>query len=288
MEIAPDQARGMKTTYQTRLKQLDEELEKLSLVSGLGWDIILDIENKKWIFDVFEGRNLTAEQATNQPVIFSVNFDNIKAQQYIDSESGFKNIAYVGGQGEGVSRAITEVGEDTTGLERYETFVDARDLEDVAALPERGKQKLSAEMKEINTFDSEVLTKGPFEYEKDWDLGDIVTVQNKKWGLTIDTRITEVTEIYEKNGFRLEVTFGSSIPTLPEKIKQEMDAPLIEKTDVPTKVSELENDAGFVTADQIPGATTYTHNQISPANIWSVTHNLSKYPSVTVADSAAT
>lgn len=230
LELASDQARGMKTTYQTRLKQLDEELEKLSLVSGLGWDITLDIENKKWVFDVFEGRSLTAGQAVNPPVIFSVDFDNIKAQQYVDSESGYRNIAYVGGQGEGVDRAITEVGEDTAGLDRYETFVDARDLEDEINLPDRGRQKLS-EMQEIKTFESEIMTDGPFRYGEDWDLGDIVTVQNKKWDLTLDTRITEVTEIYEKDGFRVEVTFGSNIPTLVEKIKQEIDSPLVERTD---------------------------------------------------------
>lgn len=230
LEIAPDQARGEQTTYQTRLKQLDEELEKLSLVSGLGWDVSLDIENKKWIFDVFEGRNLTAGQTVNPPVIFSVDFDNIKAQQYVDSESGYRNIAYVGGQGEGVDRAITEVGEDTAGLERYETFVDARDMEDTANLPERGKQKLS-EMQEIKTFGSEIMTDNPFRYGKDWGLGDVVTVQNKKWNVTLNARITEVIEIYEANGFRLQATFGNNIPTLIEKIKQEIDSPIIEKTD---------------------------------------------------------
>ena len=59
-----------------------------------------------------------------------------------------------------------------------------------------GLQYLS-ETPMINTLESEILTYGSFEYEKDWDLGDIVTVQNNAWGIAMDARITEVTEIYE-------------------------------------------------------------------------------------------
>ena len=33
---------------------------------------------------------------------------------------------------------------------------------------------------------------------------------------------------------------------------------------------------------------TYTHNQSSTSNTWVITHNLNKYPSVTVIDSADT
>ena len=33
-------------------------------------------------------------------------------------------------------------------------------------------------------------------------------------------------------------------------------------------------------------ASTYTHNQIVPLSVWTITHNLKKYPSVTVVDSS--
>ena len=79
-------------------------------------------------------------------------------------------------------------------------------------------------MTRLQSFESEILTKGTFEYKKDWDLGDIVTVQNRKWGITLNTRITEITEIYEPDGFKLEATFGNAIPTLIDKIKSEIQA----------------------------------------------------------------
>ena len=55
LKIAPLKSRGIKTQYQTRFKNLAEELEKLSLISGLGWDVYLDLKNKEFVFDVFEG-----------------------------------------------------------------------------------------------------------------------------------------------------------------------------------------------------------------------------------------
>lgn len=36
----------------------------------------------------------------------------------------------------------------------------------------------------------------------------------------------------------------------------------------------------------LSGDKTYTHNQIIPSSTWNIEHNLSKYPAVTVTDSA--
>lgn len=289
--IATDLKRGIYTQWQSRYKQLDTELEDIANYADLGWDIYIDIENCKWVFDVYEGRNLTAFQDILPPVIFSIDFDNIKAQSFLDSAISHKNVGYVGGQGEEEERTIIQVGE-YEGLERIETFIDANDIEDETELPERGQQKLN-EMQQIRSFESEILTNGPFIYGVDWDLGDIVTVQNKKWGLTLDSRITEVKEIYEASGFKIEVTFGNTVPTLIDKLKKELNKPMVEKstitiTDIPTKTSQLENDAGFVTAAEVAEQNTYIHEQIFSSSEWYITHNLNKYPSVTIVDSAGT
>ncbi len=245
--IAPNSNRGINLKYQSRLKQLNEELEKISMISGLGWDISIDIENKKFVFDVMEGNDLTTNQTENNPVIFSIDFDNIKGQTYIDSDLNYRNQAYVGGQGEGVDRSIVEIGNNLQGLDRHEVFIDARDIENELDLPTRGQQKL-LEMARLQSFESEILNKGTFEYEKDWNLGDIVTVVNPKWGITMETRVIEVREIYEPSGFKLEAAFGNTIPTLIDKIKKEIDMPLIENK---TKLSQLENDGGYIKSEEV-------------------------------------
>ena len=225
--VAPNQNRGMQTVYQSRYKNLADELEKLSLASGLRWDIYLDLENKQFIFDVFEGQDRTAGQNTLPPAIFSIEYDNVAEQTLIDSRMNYANTAIVAGQGEGENRAIEIVGDYNNGLDSFELFVDARDIEDDTDLPERGQQKL-AEMQEVFSFDSQVLTDKNLVYEEDFKLGDLVTIQNTKWNITADRRITEVTEIYEENGFRLDIAFGESIPTIKDIIKQATDVPVAE------------------------------------------------------------
>jgi glutamate synthase (NADPH/NADH) small chain len=229
LKIAPLKSRGIKTQYQTRFKNLAEELEKLSLISGLGWDVYLDLKNKEFVFDVFEGRDLTAAQSILPPAIFSVDYDNISSQKLIESAVGYKNTGYVGGQGEGTDRAIQVVGEDAQDLGRCEVFIDARDIEDSGDLSERGMQKLE-ELKEVITFDNEILTQSNLVYGEDYNLGDLVTAKNTKWQVILDSRISEVTEIYEVGGYRINAVFGNNIPTLVEKIKQEMDYPLKAKS----------------------------------------------------------
>jgi hypothetical protein len=216
--IAPNKNRGSNIKWQSRYKNLDEELEGISRLTNIGWHIYLDFTLKKWIFDIYNGRNFSVNQNINPPVIFSPEFDNVKSQEYIDSLVGFGNYAIVAGQGEGVNREIITVGSNATGLDRHVIFVDARDLESSNDLPARGELKLS-EHKRLISFQSEVIPTGSFQYERDWNLGDIVTVQNKDWGVTMDVRITEITEVYEAGGFKLNVVFGDSLPTLTEKLK---------------------------------------------------------------------
>lgn len=219
--INDDQQRGEIIKWQSRYKNLADELEQISVLTGLGWHIYPDFNSRSWIFDIFNGRNFTAGQNINPPVIFSPEFDNIKGQEYIDSLINHGNYAIVAGQNEGADREVVLLGSDATGLDRHVIFVDARDVQDVDDLPARGEAKL-AEHQRVVSFEAEVLTQGPFKYGLDWDVGDIVTVQNKDWNLTMDTRITDVTEIYEPGGFRLNVVFGNSLPTLVGLIKKQI------------------------------------------------------------------
>ncbi|MEW6661974.1 MAG: siphovirus ReqiPepy6 Gp37-like family protein [Bacillota bacterium] len=223
LAIGSNQSRGSNVNWQSRYRGLADELQQISLLTGLGWLIYLDFQQTRWIFDVLEGRNLTAGQSVNPRVIFSAEFDGMKTQAFVDSDLNYRNVAYVAGQGEGLDRIVVEVPADDPpiGLARIETFIDARDVENPANLTARGEQKL-AEMSIQQALEAQILTKGPFLYERDWDLGDVVTVQNKGWGITMDARITEVKEIYEPGGFKLEVTFGNSWPTLIDKIKQQL------------------------------------------------------------------
>lgn len=216
---------------QVSYKNLLETVEEISSTDGLGIKTLLDIENKQMIFDIYEGLNRTAGQSENAPAIFSREFENILEQEYTDSFNNYRNTVLVAGEGEGTKRELVSI-EEGIGLDRYELFVDARDLqkekEDGTIIPDeeytemlinRGKSKL-AEYKEIQTFESKINLNSNLTYKEDFDLGDVVTCTSKKWGITIDTRITEIEEVYEETGKQINVTFGNNIPSLIDKIKQ--------------------------------------------------------------------
>lgn len=215
--VAPNLLRGRETPWQTRFEPLDQVMQEIAEFCEMGWLVRLDFQNRKWMFDVLPGRNLTAGQNALPPVIFSHDFDNIQSQQYVDSKLQFKNVGYAGGKGEDEDRLIQIVGFGS-GLGRRETFLDCSSAENAAELIEMGGQKLS-ESKQIVTYNGMILDTGSFVYEKDWDLGDLVTLQNRSWDLVMDSRITEVKEIYEPAS-RIEITLGTEIPTITKFVKK--------------------------------------------------------------------
>lgn len=216
---------------QVSYANLLETVEEIANTSELGIRTLLDIENKQMILGIYRGLDRTASNGVNPPAIFSQEFENILEQEYTDSLNNYRNTVLVAGEGEGSDRELVSI-EDGQGLDRYEMFVDARDLqskdEDDNVIPiaeyrklleDRGISKLS-EHKEIETFDSKVNLNSNLVYKKDFDLGDIVTCTSKKWGITIDTRMTAIEEIYEESGKQINIVFGNEIPTLIDKIRQ--------------------------------------------------------------------
>ncbi|NFB57066.1 hypothetical protein EXM89_12245 [Clostridium botulinum] len=240
--------------YQNSFGNVLQQLENISNTSNLGYRNLLNIKNRKILFDVYKGVDRTINNGSIAPCIFSRDFENILEQEYIDSLNNYKNTCLIAGAGEGKDRKITSI-EEGIGLNRYELYVDARDVQDTetvtvtvtdydeegnvtgsheedkeAEIPwdryepqllQRGDEKLS-ECTKIQTFDSKVNTNGNNVYKKDYNLGDIVTIVDKKWGIRIDTRITEIEEIYEEKGLEVNVTFGNNIPTIIDKIKQKV------------------------------------------------------------------
>lgn len=214
---------------------LDEFLYSTCNKYNLSWDVLLDVHNKKFVFDVWKGVDRSVEQMANPHVIFSKDRENVLRQDYVESDSDYKNVAVVAGEGEGAARAVITVNDEISGLDRHEIFIDARDLQSTyqedeeeitippaeykEMLKERGKSKL-VEYPKIVTLESEVDLFSNGEYGIDYNLGDIVSVKNDDLNLIMHTRIVSATETTTKAGESLKISFGSNIPTLLDKIQR--------------------------------------------------------------------
>lgn len=212
--------------------------ETAAKAAKLGIRMRTDARTGAHVFSVYEGRDLTAgNTAGNAPCIFSQEFDNIVEQEYTNSVENLKTTAFVGGEEkEGVARKVAEVGGSAAGLAREEVFINATDIvqeyedddgtqvsltdtEYLALLSARGAEELE-QYAETLSFGSKINTFANLIYRTDYDLGDRVTCVNKRWGIRIDVRITEIAETYQNNVEEIDITFGESLPTLLTQIRQ--------------------------------------------------------------------
>ncbi|MEG1256905.1 hypothetical protein, partial [Clostridium sp.] len=236
--IAPNKNRGSIISWESRYKNLMSETESISRTGEIGWFIYLDPKIKKFTFDIEVGINRAATQSVNSRVIFSSEFNNITNAVHTTNSVNYKNIAYVGGQGEGVEREIKEVKKsDAIGLDRREVFIDGRDISDAENIESRGLAKLSQFDNIVNT-ESTIINKNLL-YERDWNLGDIVTVKSKE--TNEDLRITEVREIYEGD-LTIEIAVGTIGSTVVEQINN--------------SVSSIPNEAGTIQKAWYPTVDT--------------------------------
>lgn len=212
--------------------------ETAAKAAKLGIRMRTDARTGAHVFSVYEGRDLTAGNTTgNAPCIFSQEFDNIVEQEYTNSVENLKTTAFVGGEEkEGVARKVAEVGGSAAGLAREEVFINATDIvqeyedddgeqvtltdtEYLALLSARGAEELE-QYAETLSFGSKINTFANLIYRTDYDLGDRVTCVNKRWGIRIDVRITEIAETYQNNVEEIDITFGESLPALLTQIRQ--------------------------------------------------------------------
>lgn len=207
--------------FQATYKNLLSMEEKLSKGSNIGFRFRPDFTQKVIYFETYKGLNKARNQTDRAFVEFSDMFDNLNSVENRQNNQLLKTVGYVGGEGEGSGRTYIIVGDDTlTGLERREVFIDAKDIssdditqaEYLAALRTRGLEKMEEHVFS-NSYECATIPTGNFEYKKDYDLGDIVTIKKKSWGLNTNLRITEIQEVYEHGSATIVPTFGSPLPT---------------------------------------------------------------------------
>jgi len=197
---------------------LGETLTAIGQTYGIGYDVLLDLENKQFKFVLLQGTNRTYAQNSVPRVIFSNEYENLLTTDYKYNSENYKNVALVAGEGEGTARKTATIG-TASGLDRYELFVDARDVSsnegEISAseytnlLLERGAQDL-AETIITESIEGEIEPNYTYQLNRDYFLGDLVEVIND-YGVTMSPRIIEVIECTDTNGYTCIPTFATDV-----------------------------------------------------------------------------
>lgn len=251
IKIAPSQNRGIKTVWQARLTNLHDEEKHISEDTGLGWKGFLDRNEKCIYFDSIKGTDRTVNQIESPNtheflskftyeelqaytheqlqgnikhpyILFSEKKKNLSEGKTTDDNSNYKNVGYVAGKGENEDRLITVLG-TATGFDRREVLIDLNNIEDPDELNAEGQKKLDT-YKTIQSVEGKVYQIPNMEYEKDYFLGDLVTLESD--GIYEDKRIVQAKEIYERNNKTVELGFGDKVPGLGEEIKRIITRPI--------------------------------------------------------------
>lgn len=206
-------------TYKNLLDYTDALLEEY----GLGAYLWLDRDRMKLRYRVRKGATRTREDHPDgEPVIFSQEMDNLTSTAYAYDETAKKTTALIGGEGEGTDRKLAFAYEWVSGMERREVFVDASSITSEAEegapavsledyrkqLEAQGQQTISQSPAEETLSGEMDITNAAVAYREDFGVGDIVTLEDSRLGLSKAVRILSVTEVQDSNGYQVKIEYG--------------------------------------------------------------------------------
>ena len=184
----------------------------------------IDNEQYEMIFELSQGTDRSILQEVNPHIIFSDRYNNLLSFTYFTDTSVKKNYAYVLGKGEGEKRKRTTYfeGSEPSSFDRYEVYVDAKDISDEEQvdnetrplpdaeyselLKEKGKQNL---VPTKTKSESQIAVQSTqFQYGVDYFVGDFVTVEHHRFGIRqTKIQLVGMIESFDRNGRNLTPTF---------------------------------------------------------------------------------
>lgn len=196
---------------------LEETIQAICKTNNLGYDLLYDFDTQKFTFVVLQGTDRTTSQNDNPRVIFSNAYDNLLTTDYIYNSDEYKNVAKVGGEGEGSTRKFVSVG-TAEGIDRFEIFVDSRNSSTnngeidndtyEELLTEEGFEELT-NYQISETISGQVDHEGTFKINEDYFLGDFVEVINE-YGVSMVAQILEIIESEDESGYYIIPSFSSN------------------------------------------------------------------------------
>lgn len=230
--IAPDLNRGLvEDKYMARFNKLDELLKEVGAAQELGLSINMDITSGNMIFDVIEGTDRTAWQDITPRIVFDVNLHTALSSRYLSDMESYRNVFYTtksGAKTEAEATTLEYARDDieAVGVNRFETQISVNVDSNAADITAEMKNLANKEMTNFvkeNTFLIELNNN--YIYNKDFFLGDFVTIQDRFMDVIENVQLISVTHEWQGLGYRITGTFGSprktNIQLLERQIKAE-------------------------------------------------------------------
>lgn len=223
---------GINVRAQVRWSNVMNKVRELCVQAGVGIRSVRGTTG--FVLEIYPQKDRTSEQSTNAQLIFSDGLENLAAWNYSQDYDLYRNFAYVAGEAVGKSvassstvigerlilddatyslgkRTTETVGNNLKGINRYELYVDARNLQSEAddgttiSDPEYRDMLQQAGFEALDstqiayTFDAETVNGIVYNYPDDFELGDVATIDTGT--VKAEAVISAVTEIYDSTGY---------------------------------------------------------------------------------------
>lgn len=230
--IAEDKGRGIADDkYMARFNKLDELLKEISMAQELGFSIDIDDVTGSMIFDVIQGTDRTAGQDIVPRILFDVNLHTAQNSRYISDMESYRNVFYTtksGAKSEADATTLEYFRDNapSSGVNRFETQISVNvdsTATDITAEMKNLATKEMTNFEKENTFVIELNSN--YIYNKDYFLGDFVTIQDRFMDIYENVQLISVTHEWQGIGYRITGTFGkprkTNIQLLERQIKTE-------------------------------------------------------------------
>ena len=230
LSLLPPTAHGYeeKADSQITWNSVLDAWKKLAELAGIGFGSVFDRHTGQNTLTIYKGVDRSDDRSANYSGVFGDRAGNLTEISFEDDASNYKNVAIVGGAGEGADRVVRIVG-SASGDDRRELWVDAKDLqktyqiatpngtydaqgnpeydytdatytaaEYAALLDQRGIEKLLERLNKQSISCS--VVDGPMHFGVNYGLEDRVPVVCKDFlGLRLSARVSGVKLVYEDN-----------------------------------------------------------------------------------------
>lgn len=176
----------------------------------------ISLEDSNLVCRLYQGVDRSVEQSSNDVIIFSTTFNSLNKLNLLISDTDYKNhyLAKLSGQVVGAeSEYVYRYTKDASITDKRWVTIDVSEItDDYSTALNQCSQTLTNEYDKVIDLDFDTDSSN-YEYLKDFDLGDIVTVLIPELGLNSSSRIIEITETFKKNSHKLSLKFGNKIIT---------------------------------------------------------------------------
>lgn len=189
-------------------QNLGEQISELCERYKIGWR--MEGSGAPAELVLYEGLDRTVGQRVNKWAVFSDEDGSLLSLNYSEDGTDKVNAVRIAGEGEGAARKMlwceVDSEDPAEGFDRYEVFVDARDLSTDEGQVSTADYNEMLENRAAESFtDTEYVLEATasfnsLKYKEDVDLGDLCTIKSKALGIEVDARLVEVIESIDEAG----------------------------------------------------------------------------------------